>query len=655
MNRTKLAFLFFWRQKLSAWAALSLAALVACGQQEPAAEKEGLPLAKVGTELITDRDLEYLIDNVAQWAESEQEGTAKVREYLQSLVDRALILQEARAGKLDRNPAFANEVATALRRLLVRQVEKGAIEDQVSITEEEMQRVFAEDNWQRWIKIAHIVAPTQERAAEAMVALRSGRPFADVARQFSTHSRTASQGGVKPSYFSRFHAYPLVRDILFNLEVGAYSEPLVVPQGYEIFKVLDEKSGTYEQTREFLLRTLSKERMEARQKAYTDSLAEVFALTPDPPGLSVLMGVLRGGRVDEATQKMTFHIPEGASKTPLYLYEGGQISLGDGILQSPAIRQGRDVADSAKVIRYLEKDVVRPQLIWLEAKKLELDRQLEDWVKRKEEEVLIVAMRQIVVSTDEEISEEEVRQHYEETKEQFRTASQVSVVEVQLASEAEAEALLGEIRDRFKRAQPLSDLLARLKQQTGADLRQELQAALQPLSEDQEVHQWLRKRLNKPGGTEAVLEEIASDASPKELAEEYIMRQLAASRSLRPGSRKTEGHYHLYWYETARFGALVPAAMEGQVGSLIGPLQVGPAYSVAKILSRQESTARPFEERQRKIRTEIKKERESQSFGLWLKDLRASYRDEVRFFDENIEQLARRFAAQGREQAARSD
>jgi peptidyl-prolyl cis-trans isomerase C len=247
-------------RKMSIWALLSMAALVSCGQQEPGAEKEGLPLAQVGTELITDHDLEYLIGNVADWARSEQEGSAKVREYLQSLVDRTLILREARAGGLDQNPAFANEVATALRRRLIKEVEQRGVADQVSFTEEEMKRVFVEQNWERWIKIAHIVVPTQERAEEAMAALRSGRQFEDVAREFSTHSRTASLGGVKPQYYSRFHAYSVVRDVLFSLEVGEISEPMAVPQGYEIFKVLSELEGTYEQARKFLFKTLSQER-----------------------------------------------------------------------------------------------------------------------------------------------------------------------------------------------------------------------------------------------------------------------------------------------------------------------------------------------------------------------------------------------------------
>ena len=35
-------------RKLSMWSALGIAVLVACGEQEPSAQKEALPLAEVG-------------------------------------------------------------------------------------------------------------------------------------------------------------------------------------------------------------------------------------------------------------------------------------------------------------------------------------------------------------------------------------------------------------------------------------------------------------------------------------------------------------------------------------------------------------------------------------------------------------------------------
>ena len=95
-------------------------------------------------------------------------------------------------------------------------------------------------------------------------------------------------------------------------------------------------------------------------------------------------------------------------------------------------------------------------------------------------------------------------------------------------------------------------------------------------------------------------------------------------------------------------GIWSPRPLKGKSASLIGPIQVGPSYSIAKILSRRESKARPYEERERQIRANIHKERERELFGRWLKDLRTSYEDEVRYFDDNIEKLGRELTAAGR-------
>ena len=73
----------------------SLCSLVAlaCAVQEP----DNRPLAQVGTELITERDYRSFVAGLPEWTKSEAEGSDQVRDYLQSLVDRALILRTARS------------------------------------------------------------------------------------------------------------------------------------------------------------------------------------------------------------------------------------------------------------------------------------------------------------------------------------------------------------------------------------------------------------------------------------------------------------------------------------------------------------------------------------------------------------------------------
>ena len=108
---------------------------------------------------------------------------------------------------------------------------------------------------------------------------------------------------------------------------------------------------------------------------------------------------------------------------------------------------------------------------------------------------------------------------------------------------------------------------------------------------------------------------------------------------MRHGSREAAGLYQLYWHETPSFGPLVKAAMEAEIGALIGPVEHHGLYSIAKIAGRATAGRQPFAEVQKRIEHTLRRNRENELFGQWLQALRADAADEVVFFDDNIEAL----------------
>ena len=142
-----------------------------------------------------------------------------------------------------------------------------------------------------------------------------------------------------------------------------------------------------------------------------------------------------------------------------------------------------------------------------------------------------------------------------------------------------------------------------------------------------------------------MIEDLHRVADPQALAEELIVRQLAASQSLRHGADEVEGFYHLYSFEGLRFGALVEQALGAQVGALIGPVAVDSLYSVAKVIGHQGSQIRPFAEVSRALVHRLKEDKENQVFARWLGELRAAHQGEVELIEENIEALGREIQA----------
>lgn len=631
------------------WALFAGLAVLSCGQGEAPVKSQGRPLARVGGEVIGEAQFKELVAELPAWTESREKGSARVRDYLQSLVDRALILQEARARGLERDPQFRQSVEQSFDQKLAQEVDRREVHSQVAVSAEEVQQAFAERHWARQLKVAHIFARTRSRAEAALAALRAGRAFEEVAEEFSEDPPSAARGGEMPYYYSRRNATPAVRDTLFRLQVGQVSGLVPIPRGYEIFKVLDERQVGYEKVEDQVRKELFQERLGARRQTFLESLARQFGLEPIPQGLGVLMGILRQGQ-----QQGRFYLSPADAAQPLFRDHRGEVALGEAVAQSPTLHQGRGLDDSLKVVEVLQREVLAPRLLALRARELKIDAEPEfaAWLKKKEEEALILAARRLATAQEAAVSDQEVRHYYEEHREDYRTAVSTDVVEVQVATEAEARELLDQLEADRRQAAPLVTLLGRAKQQLaqGKAAGEELQAALQSLGDEPEAVGWLRQKVAQPRGRRQVLEELSRAASPQELAEEYLLRHLAVTRSLRPGGRPAEGRYRLYWYEEARFGPLVEQAMAAQVGALIGPVPADSLYSIAKVTGRQGSQIRPFEEVARLLKARLQQERENQVFARWLEGLRAAHRGEVEFFEENIEALGREFQDRSQEE-----
>ena len=608
---------------------LCLFLVLACETQEPSDR----PLARVGTELITEQDYRSFVAGLPEWTRSEAEGSDQVRDYLQSLVDRALILRTARAQKVEQSAGVQKNMEVALRLKVGQAMEQRYIRPAVSVSEAELRREFAVQQWERQLKIAHIFARTQARAEAALAALQAGRAFAEVAHEFSQNRTTAAHGGEKPYYYSRINAIPAVRDSLFSLSKGAVSGILPVPKGYEIFKILDERTASYEQMRPQVLKAVMRERLQARRRAYIDSLAEQFQWQEVAEGMDRLTRILHSGT--QEGDKKVFYLSEADAATALYTYQGGAVTLGEAVSRSQFIRQGRYVEDGLKVASYLERDVKVPQLLLLQGRALGIDQELAiaDWLARKKEEILIREMRRLATANQKPVTEQEMRAHYEAHPQSYQTSSMVEVVEIQVEEEAQARELLSQIRADRQRATPLIALLAKIKK-TGREV-----STLQNLNDELAVYGWLKQRLNDPLGAAQVAAEIANAAEPTDLAETYIARQLAAVHSVRHGSREVAGLYQLYWHETPSFGPLVKAAMEAEVGALIGPVEHHGLYSIAKIVGSAAAGRQPFAEVQKRIEHTLQRNRENELFGQWLQALRTDAADEVVFFDDNIEAL----------------
>jgi peptidyl-prolyl cis-trans isomerase SurA len=112
-----------------------------------------------------------------------------------------------------------------------------------------------------------------ERAREALALLDSGKPFGEVARQFSDE-RSKDEGG-DIGYVKKEDLMPELRDAIKGLTPGAYTKIVQTPYGYHILRLNEAKEGAppdFETVRDKVKEAFIQTETEKRYKQYVGKL-----------------------------------------------------------------------------------------------------------------------------------------------------------------------------------------------------------------------------------------------------------------------------------------------------------------------------------------------------------------------------------------------
>jgi len=120
--------------------------------------------------------------------------------------------------------------------------------DEVEVTEEEMKEYY--DSYKPNITARHILVADEATAKEVKQKLDEGADFAELAKEYSTDTASAENGGDLGS-FGTGQMVPEFEEAAFALKVGEISDPVQSTHGYHIIEVtkIDEKPS-YEDMKE---------------------------------------------------------------------------------------------------------------------------------------------------------------------------------------------------------------------------------------------------------------------------------------------------------------------------------------------------------------------------------------------------------------------
>ena len=394
-------------------------------------------LAIVAGKAITTSDLERYEQGLADFLRSQEKGVEAHRDHLQSLVDRELMLFEARKRGLDKLPALEHKLTALVNERIAEELSQSVVASHLSVTEEEIRAAYEEHllGWE--IRPVHILSKTEEDANEIIRLLKAGADFSELAKERSL-ADDAEEGGDLGGFFGPGDAVTTLREGVFRLEEGQVSEPIQTKDGYEVVKVVEKRRIPIGRLSREISQQLIQRKRVKRLKAVVDSLEGAWEVRYHRDRIRHVLDRLSGRELGQEE-----------AQAPLIEYSGGAISVDEAATGLRALDKGATLPDSAMAFQVLEIRIISDSLLTLEARARGLHQRgnLLAWKEQERREKAVAQLRLDAIAGKVEITTEEVRAYYDKHIDCYTSLPGIiQMTEVLSDTRAEAEGILAQAR-----------------------------------------------------------------------------------------------------------------------------------------------------------------------------------------------------------------
>jgi hypothetical protein len=230
------------------------------------------PVARVGTEIITLRELTEALAAMHDGAGQEQTGAKDFRAVLERLIKVRLVLLEARQMGLEDLPQVRGQIESR-RPTLMREIIREKATADVAPDAAEVEKLYrlAIREW----KIKSVLFEKEEEAKTMVEQLHQGREYDELASRLVAEKKAV--GGEKSEYAGGGQMLPEVAATAATMEVGAFSPVVRVSTGFAVFRVEDVRHVDNPAAKDFA-EQLSLSRLHAvAQQKQMDELAKRYA------------------------------------------------------------------------------------------------------------------------------------------------------------------------------------------------------------------------------------------------------------------------------------------------------------------------------------------------------------------------------------------
>jgi peptidyl-prolyl cis-trans isomerase C len=202
-------------------------------------------LANVNGTSITTEDYKRNMAQVPPQMKGQFSSFEEKEKFLNIIVDREVLTQEAKKAGMDKDPAFIDELEQAKKEILVNLMAQKLNKEKVN---DEALRAYFNKNIKDFqlVHASHILVKSEEEAKKIKKELSAGGDFSELAKKYSTDPGSGQKGG-DLGFFNRKQMVQPFSDLAFKLKPNEMGGPIKTQFGYHLIKVLEVKSPKFEE------------------------------------------------------------------------------------------------------------------------------------------------------------------------------------------------------------------------------------------------------------------------------------------------------------------------------------------------------------------------------------------------------------------------
>jgi len=393
-------------------------------------------LARVGDTEIT---AEVLRSFEAGFDKEEQR--ARHRANIETLVDREVLLMEARARGLAQAGEVQAELAKREVKALADAMLRSQVEERSAATAEEIERAYAEQGWGEKVVAIEMYVLDKAQARQVLDLLARGRDFEDVGRQFAADPYyKVLTGETKRMAYSPFDKPTPVVEAVFGLAQRAVTEPIPLHQGYIIAQVVERRQVALVEVEDGIRAAVEEEKRKQLRQSYLRHLKWDLGTQYNEEGMQLAVEVLQGAVVRQI-------MSEAQLRTPVYAFEGFEMDVEE-VVQAVRPSGGLWPGSSADAVNQkLAEDHFPNKIMAHDARRKGLD-QSEVFLQSRVtalDNLMLIKLRRLVLAETPAPEELELAAFYEANKHRFRSAAWAQLLEILVEDPAKARDLKAQI------------------------------------------------------------------------------------------------------------------------------------------------------------------------------------------------------------------